>query len=572
MPTETRVYQDGAQVVRGQSGTQESRVYQGGAEIIRGGNLAEIRVYHDGAEIVRGGNAPETRVYQIGVEIVYREHAIELSAIPTGADVFAFSIANAISIPEIASGEVVFAFSIGRTMRVPAIEPSGEAFYPPVYIIPRNALVIQEIPSGENVFAPAFQTRITLPAIASGEQFYLPLYIIPGHSLLVFEIPSGESLAQFQLLHKEPPRTLRLRATNMQYGSPGILIVSLVDENPSNYINAEALGGVPQHGPAQTIGGLPGSTKLALLDSVSLRDQDASELAYYAAVSGFNTAWRGAIISKSGDGGATFDDITAIFTETVVGYARTVLAAPRDPSSYDTVNTLDVLLLKPAIYQLNSDTELAVLNGANAGALITSDRRVEIFQWIDATFLGNGVYRLSTLLRGRKGSEYACSGHAVGDLLVLLDPAKMERIDASISEIGLQRIFKATSIGTAIAAAIPVAFVNTGANLKPLSLVHIASARDGSNNLTVIAIPRTRLGGEWLDGGESPTGETIQSYEMDVLNGSNVVRTIATSSPSFPYSAAQQTTDFGSPQASINVVLYQLSATVGRGFPSAATV
>jgi len=259
-------------------------------------------------------------------------------------------------------------------------------------------------------------------------------------------------------------------------------------------------------------------------------------------------------------------------TESVVGYAKTVLAAPRDPSSYDTVNTLDVLLLKPAIYQLNSDTELAVLNGANAGALITSDRRVEIFQWIDATFLGNGVYRLSTLLRGRKGSEYACSGHAVGDLFVLLDPAKMERIDASVSEIGLQRIFKATSIGTPMAAAIPVAFVNTGANLKPLSLVHIAGARDGSNNLTVIAIPRTRLGGEWLDGGESPTGETIQSYEMDVLNGSNVVRTIATSSPSFPYSAAQQTTDFGSPQASINVVLYQLSATVGRGFPSAATV
>ena len=102
--------------------------------------------------------------------------------------------------------------------------------------------------------------------------------------------------------------------------------------------------------------------------------------------------------------------------------------------------------------------------------------------------------------------------------------------------------------------------------------MHIASARDGSNNLTVIAIPRTRLGGEWLDGGESPTGETIQSYEMDVLNGSNVVRTIATSSPSFPYSAAQQTTDFGSPQASINVVLYQLSATVGRGFPAPATV
>lgn len=103
-------------------------------------------------------------------------------------------------------------------------------------------------------------------------------------------------------------------------------------------------------------------------------------------------------------------------------------------------------------------------------------------------------------------------------------------------------------------------------------MVHIAGARDGSDNLTVTAIPRTRIGGEWLDGGESPTGETIQSYELDVLNGGTVVRTIATSSPSFSYTAAQQTTDFGSPQASISVVLYQLSAMVGRGFPAAANV
>jgi hypothetical protein len=35
---------------------------------------------------------------------------------------------------------------------------------------------------------------------------------------------------------------------------------------------------------------------------------------------------------------------------------------------------------------------------------------------------------------------------------------------------------------------------------------------------------------------------------MDVLNGVAVVRTIATSSPSFSYMAAQQTTDFGSAQ------------------------
>ena len=68
-------------------------------------------------------------------------------------------------------------------------------------------------------------------------------------------------------------------------------------------------------------------------------------------------------------------------------------------------------------------------------------------------------------------------------------------------------------------------------------------------------------------------GETTEAYEVDVMNGSTVVRTITgLTAPTCTYTAAQQTTDFGSPQAAVTVRVYQMSAAVGRGYPREATV
>ena len=56
------------------------------------------------------------------------------------------------------------------------------------------------------------------------------------------------------------------------------------------------------------------------------------------------------------------------------------------------------------------------------------------------------------------------------------------------------------------------------------------------------------------------------------MNGANVVRTIATTTPTASYSAAQQVADFGSAQSSVSVRVHQLSASVGRGWPGAAII
>ena len=69
-----------------------------------------------------------------------------------------------------------------------------------------------------------------------------------------------------------------------------------------------------------------------------------------------------------------------------------------------------------------------------------------------------------------------------------------------------------------------------------------------------------------------PLSETSEAYEIDVLNGSTVVRTLSSSVTEASYLAAQQIADFGAVQSAISVRVYQLGASFGRGSPRSAVL
>ena len=106
----------------------------------------------------------------------------------------------------------------------------------------------------------------------------------------------------------------------------------------------------------------------------------------------------------------------------------------------------------------------------------------------------------------------------------------------------------------------------------PYSVVNVGGARDTSSNLTIQWMRRSRFDNEWVDNADVPLNEETESYSIDILDGVTVVRTLTSTSQSVSYTAAEQTTDFGSPQSSVSCVIYQISAVVGRGFPRTATV
>jgi hypothetical protein len=74
---------------------------------------------------------------------------------------------------------------------------------------------------------------------------------------------------------------------------------------------------------------------------------------------------------------------------------------------------------------------------------------------------------------------------------------------------------------------------------------------------------------------EVPLAEEREAYEVEVLDGAAVVRTLATAAPSVTYTAAQQLADFGAllgPGDTLPIRIFQLSALVGRGAPASVTL
>jgi hypothetical protein len=121
------------------------------------------------------------------------------------------------------------------------------------------------------------------------------------------------------------------------------------------------------------------------------------------------------------------------------GHDRAAYARPL--GIWDQNNVLDVLVQSPGL-EFETRTELEVLNGANL--LLVGQ---EIIQFADAEQLGPSEWRLSKLLRGRRGTEWAMSMHQVGEFVLVLDPAALSRV-SSLDEVGLARFYRAVSIGS----------------------------------------------------------------------------------------------------------------------------
>ncbi|NJO35828.1 MAG: hypothetical protein HC869_24845 [Rhodospirillales bacterium] len=83
---------------------------------------------------------------------------------------------------------------------------------------------------------------------------------------------------------------------------------------------------------------------------------------------------------------------------------------------------------------------------------------------------------------------------------------------------------------------------------------------------------RTRVGGDAWNSGDVLLAEESERYEIDILDGTTVKRTIAATSPAATYSAADQIADFGAPQSSCTIRAYQIAAGYGRGTPRTAVV
>lgn len=247
------------------------------------------------------------------------------------------------------------------------------------------------------------------------------------------------------------------------------------------------------------------------------------------------------------------------------GKAATKLDDCRSPWVWDDTNTVQVRMLKG---DLSSASEEDVLNGANLALL--GD---EIIQFTTANLIATDTYELSGLLRGRRGTERHTGTHISGDRFILLETdSGLFREVLSQTRIGATSYFRSLRAGGNWDDAVEQSFVYNAEAFRCFSPVGIEGERDSGDDLTVTWIRRARWGAEWMSGTDIPLGEATESYEIDIMDGTAVVRTLTATTPTAVYTAAQQIEDFGSTQSSVSVKIYQMNALVGRGHAGEATL
>ena len=223
---------------------------------------------------------------------------------------------------------------------------------------------------------------------------------------------------------------------------------------------------------------------------------------------------------------------------------------------------------------LASASDLRVLSGANAAAVQRPDGAWEILQYANAVLTGDRTYELSRLLRGELGSEAAAIGAplAAGAPFVLLDPHVIP-ITRGVETIGRRMRLRvvAANRNHGDPSAVEIELRPGALAFRPRAPVHLAARREaGGVRFTWRARKRGLAGVSFA--ARIDHGEASEAYELEILSGPAVLRTLSATSSSTLYATSDETLDFGSAQSSFSVRLYQMSAAVGRGLPATATL
>lgn len=250
---------------------------------------------------------------------------------------------------------------------------------------------------------------------------------------------------------------------------------------------------------------LHGPTTLRLMDIPAIAEEPVGRPQLFAAAAGVEPGWRRAALMMSRDGGSSWQEAGPTAAPAVIGTALTRLG-PGGSALFDERNSVEVQLLNDRM-SLESRDETALLTGAGLALL-----GEELIQFGTAEPLGSGRYRLSRLLRGRRGTEWAAAGHEAGDAFVLVGPRCLTPIDVGAAYLGAELQVMAVGLGDEEPGA--ERRLVTGEAIRPPSCVHLRAAREPNGDIRLRWTRRSRVGWIWAGGGEVPLGEEDEAYRL----------------------------------------------------------
>jgi hypothetical protein len=306
-------------------------------------------------------------------------------------------------------------------------------------------------------------------------------------------------------------------------------------------------------------------SRLAIMDIPILRDLD-DHVGLYTAVApaGNGNGWTSAAVYGSVDDLLYSAKVTISSQTVIANYLYGLWYDPPVTSTFDDINEVWVEVKAPQ--QLSSVTRAELLNDSTLNVALVGR---EIVQYQTATLSSENTYILTGLLRGRRGTEHTMLDYAEDVQFVKLGMSGMRFLPLENTDLGSTQYYRPVSAGGLVADAATTTIIPMGVSMKPFSGVDGRANRNTADTV-VTWKRRTRLATRLVGALpiSCPLGEATEAYEAEVWDSgfATLKRTFTgLTTSSFTYTLADQTADFGGAQTELNLRIYQMSASVGRG-------
>jgi Putative phage tail protein len=292
-----------------------------------------------------------------------------------------------------------------------------------------------------------------------------------------------------------------------------------------------------------------GPTTLLVCDLPVLDDENAVSPRIAVAAAGAGQGWKRASLLTSIDDGISWQEAGSTAPAAVMGQTINRLEAGTSLIE-DRVSTLDVVLLHGAM-ALRDAAQPAILAGDNA-ALIGH----EIVQFARAEPIGTTSYRLSGLLRGRRGTEWAISEHRPGDAFLLLDADALAMLTVPTGTARLRVLASGVGDDAPASATLEV----SGEAVRPLPPAHLRASAGEDGAIRIHWVRRSRVGWRWIDGVDAPLGEERERYLVTTAPDVGPAVAAETAMPEHSLSGAMRETMVAAGASRITVLVQQIGS------------
>ena len=362
-----------------------------------------------------------------------------------------------------------------------------------------------------------------------------------------------------------PPSTARLAPGDVVNILGNDWLIKSVKAGLARKIEAQAFDAAVYDPPATPPRGVTASTPtvfgaphivamdLALLDAGG---SSAPRLAAQA------TPWPGNLAVFKSNGPASFTYNSSITQQATIGATLNTLNAGLT-DRVDFNQTLDVKMASGILSSVGRDE---LLSGANAAAIGDAVTGFEIIQFQNAVLIAPNTYRLSGLLRAQAGSApEMLPSRVAGAQLVMLNAAVVQPV-MSLAEAGQGAAWRIgpAQVDYGAASYADVVIAGTLKTLRPLSPTYF-KMKSTATGFSFSWIRRTRDSGDSWEIAEVPLAEAVESYQLQIIGGGVVLRSVATASANYNYAAADAVADFGLLPTTLTARVSQISALFGPG-------